>query len=275
MNEEIEYSVLMSVYYKEKPEWLDYAIRSMLDQTIKTNDFVIVKDGPLSIELDEIINNYKNEYPNLFNIVELKENVGLGQALKVGVEKCKNEWIARMDSDDYSIPTRCEKEIKKIKCNPNLDIVGSNIAEFIGNIDNVISYRILPNTNEEIYAYARRRCPFGHPSVMLRKSKVLEAGNYRKYHLVEDYDMWVRMIEKDAKCFNFSEVLVYMRVSEDFYKRRGGIKYLKSILKFKNELYKKGFYSTKDYIISSSAHIVMCLLPNNLRSFLYKKTLRK
>lgn len=275
MDEEINYSVLMSVYYKEKPEWLDYAIKSMLDQTVKTNDFVIVKDGHLNEELDEIIDNYIKEYPELFNVIELKENVGLGPALRIGVEKCKNEWIARMDSDDFSISTRCEKEINKIKSNPDLDIVGSDIAEFIGDINNVTSYRILPHTNEEIYKYARRRCPFGHPSVMLRKSKVLEAGNYRKYHLVEDYDMWARMIEKNAKCFNFNEVLVYMRVNEDFYKRRGGIKYLKTILEFKNELYKKGFYSIKDYIISSSAHIVMCLLPNNLRSILYKKTLRK
>lgn len=275
MDKEIKYSVLMSVYYKENPEWLDYAIRSMIDQTIRTDDFVIVKDGPLNNELNTVINIYIKEYPELFNIIELKENLGLGLALKAGVKACKNEWIARMDSDDYSIPTRCEKQLNKIKDNPNLDIIGSNIAEFIGNINNLTSYRILPHTNEAIYKYSRRRCPFGHPSVMLRKSKVLGAGNYRKYHLVEDYDLWVRMIEKNAQCYNFNEVLVYMRVNKDFYKRRGGIKYLKSILKFKNELYKKRFYSTSDYIISSSAHIVMCLLPNKIRSFLYKKTLRK
>ena len=179
-----------------------------------------------------------------------------------------------MDSDDYSIPTRCEKEIKKIIEDNTLDIIGSNIAEFIDDIKNVQAYRILPEKNDEIYKYARRRNPFGHPSVMLRKSKIIEAGNYREYYLCEDYDMWIRMIEKKARCYNIQDILVYMRVSKDFYKRRGGIKYLKSILKFKKEQYLKGFYSLKDFIISSSAHIIMCLLPNKLRDFLYRKILR-
>ena len=274
MEKKINYSVLMSVYYKENPEWLDIAIKSMIAQTFLTNDFVIIKDGPLTSELDSIISKYQRKYPDIFNIVALEKNVGLGPALKIGVENCKNEWIARMDSDDYSIPTRCEKEIKKIIEDNTLDIIGSNIAEFIDDIKNVQAYRILPEKNDEIYKYARRRNPFGHPSVMLRKSKIIEAGNYREYYLCEDYDMWIRMIEKKARCYNIQDVLVYMRVSKDFYKRRGGIKYLKSILKFKKEQYLKGFYSLKDFIISSSAHIIMCLLPNKLRDFLYRKILR-
>lgn len=274
MEKKINYSVLMSVYYKENPEWLDIAIKSMLAQTFLTNDFVIIKDGPLTSELDSVISKYQRKYPDIFNIVALEKNVGLGPALKIGVENCKNEWIARMDSDDYSIPTRCEKEIKKIIEDNTLDIIGSNIAEFIDDIKNVQAYRILPEKNDEIYKYARRRNPFGHPSVMLRKSKIIEAGNYREYYLCEDYDMWIRMIEKKARCYNIQDVLVYMRVSKDFYKRRGGIKYLKSILRFKKEQYLKGFYSLKDFIISSSAHIIMCLLPNKLRDFLYRKILR-
>lgn len=269
------YSVLMSVYYKEKPEWLDIAIRSMINQTIMTNDFVIVKDGPITEDLEKVIAKYKESYPEIFNIINLKENVGLGLALKIGIEKCKNELIARMDSDDFSISTRCEKQLEKFKENPQLDIIGSSIAEFIDSIDNVQAYRILPETDAEIKKFARRRNPFGHPSVMLRKSKVLEAGNYKPYYLCEDYDMWIRMIEKNAQCYNFKDILVYMRIGEDFYKRRGGIKYLKSILKFKKEQYKKGFFSRKDYIVSSVAHIVMCLLPNRIRDMLYKKILRR
>lgn len=133
----------------------------------------------------------------------------------------------------------------------------------------------MPETDEEIKKFARRRNPFGHPSVMLRKSKVLEAGNYRSYYLVEDYDMWIRMIEHGAKCYNFQEILVFMRISEDFYKRRGGLKYLKSILKFKKEQLHNGFYSKKDFVISSCAHIIMCLMPNKIRDLLYRKVLRK
>lgn len=270
-----KYSVLMSVYSKEKPEWLRDSIDSMLRQTVLCDEFVIVKDGPLNKELDEVIDKFEKSNPGLFKIIKLEKNVGLGPALKIGVEKCSNQLIARMDSDDFSIPTRCEKQLNKFNENENLDIVGSSIAEFIDDIENVQSYRLLPENDKEIKKFARRRNPFGHPSVMFKKSKVIEAGNYRSYYLVEDYDMWIRMIEKQANCYNFQEVLVYMRISNDFYKRRGGIKYLKSILKFKKEQLHKGFYSRKDYIISSTAHIVMCLLPNKVRDFLYRKVLRK
>lgn len=269
------YSVLMSVYYKENPEWFKISIDSMLNQTVFPSEFVVVEDGPLTDELNKIIEEYEKKYKNLFKIVKLKTNQGLGPALKIGVENCTNEYIARMDSDDYAIPTRCEKELKKINEGKGLDIVGSSIAEFIDNIKNIQAYRNLPETNKEIYKYAQRRNPFGHPSVMLRKSKVLEAGNYKKYYLCEDYDLWLRMIEKGAKCYNFKEILVYMRVSSDFYKRRGGLKYLKSILKFKTEQFKKNRFKLTDYIISSLASIVTCLCPNPIREFIYKKILRK
>lgn len=269
------YSVLMSVYYKENPEWLKISIDSMLNQTVFPSEFVVVEDGPLTDELNKVIEDYEKKYKNLFKIVKLKTNQGLGPALKIGVENCTNEYIARMDSDDYSIPTRCEKELKKICEVKSIDIVGSSIAEFIDSIENIQAYRILPETNKEIYEYAQRRNPFGHPSVMLRKSKVLEAGNYKKYYLCEDYDLWLRMIEKEANCYNFKEILVYMRVSSNFYKRRGGLKYLKSILKFKTEQFKKKRFKLTDYIISSFASIVTCLCPNIIREFIYKKILRK
>lgn len=270
-----KYSVLMSVYYKENPEWLRQSIESIINQTITTNDFVIVKDGSLTEDLNDIISEYCNKYPDIFHIIQLEKNMGLGPALAIGIKECKNELIARMDSDDIAIKERCEKQLAKFKENQELDIVGSNIAEFIDDIDNVQAYRILPETNEEIQKYAKRRNPFGHPSIMFKKTKVLEAGNYRSYYLCEDYDMWIRMIEKGAKCYNFQEVLVYMRIGKDFYKRRGGIKYLKSILKFKKEQYKKGFYSFKDYFVTSGTSFIICLAPNFIREIFYKRILRK
>ena len=198
----------------------------------------------------------------------------MGPALAIGIEACKNEWIARMDSDDISRVDRIEKEYKVIN-EENIDIVGSNIAEFTDSIENIKAIRKLPEKDEEIKKFAKRRNPFGHPSVMLKKEKVLEAGNYRSYYLCEDYDMWIRMIQIGVKCYNIQENLVYMRISEDFYKRRGGLKYLNSILKFKFEQLKNGFYKIDDFIISSMASIVVCLLPNNLRDYIYKKVLRK
>ena len=269
------YSVLMSVYYKESPDCLKESIDSALKQSVPCSEFVIVKDGPLTDELDKVIDEYVKEYQGLFNVVSLEKNKGLGLALKEGVLQCHNELIARFDSDDISVESRCEKQLEEFKKNPNLDMIGSNHIEFIDTIDNISSYKKLPVTDEEIKKYARRRNPFSHSALMYKKSKVLEAGNYRSYYYLEDYDLWVRMIQNDCVCENIDEYLSYVRVSKDLYKRRGGIKYLKSILKFKKELYKNGFYSFKDYIISSGTHMIVCLMPGSIRQFTYKKLLRK
>ena len=270
----VDYSILMSVYYKDNPEWLRIAIDSMLNQTIKTNDFVIVEDGPLTKELEDVILEYKKKYNNIFQVIKLEENQGLGPALAIGVNKCQNELIARMDADDYSIPERIEKEMKIIE-EKNVDMVGSYIAEFTDDIENVQAYRELPIEHKNIINYSKKRNPFGHPSMIIKKSKVLEAGNYRKYHLVEDYDMWIRMFKVNATAYNIPEVLVYMRISKDFYRRRGGIKYLKSILRFKKEQYKTGYYKTQDFFASSITSCIVCLMPNLLREIIYKKMLRK
>lgn len=270
-----KYSVLMSVYYKEKPEWLDYSIDSMLKQTIFPDEFVLVEDGPLTPELDSVVEKYVKKYPKLFNIVKIKKNGGLGPALKKGVEACSNEYIARMDSDDYSVPNRIEKQFEIFKKDPELGLVGTNVSEFINNIDNVVCDVILPEKNNEIIKFSKKRNPFRHPSVMFKKSDVLKAGNYREYYLCEDYDMWVRMIRSGCKCYNIQEILVYMRISEDFYKRRGGIKYLKSINRFKKEQFKLGYFTRAEYLKSIIPHAVVCLMPNFMRDWIYRNLLRK
>ena len=269
------YSVLMSVYFKENPEWFDYSIQSMLNQTIKCNEFVIVADGQLTDKLNEIIKKYQTKYPKIFKIVRLKKNVGLGPALKKGVENCTNEYIARMDSDDYSFPERIEEELKIFIKHPEYDIVGCNVSEFINDINNPISDVILPEKHEDIVKFSKKRNPFRHPTVIFKKSSIIKAGNYREYYLCEDYDMWIRLIKQNCKCYNLQKKYVYMRISQDFYKRRGGIKYLKSILKFKKEQLHTGYFTKKEYLVSSIPHIIVCLLPNFLRDFIYRKLLRK
>lgn len=275
MKEKINYTVLMSVYKKEKPEWLETSIKSMLDQTEKPNEFLIIEDGPLTIELENVINKYFELFPTLFKVIKIKENGGLGPALNLGVINSKNEIIVRMDSDDYSIPTRCERELDIIRNNKDIDIIGSCVGEFVDRPENVISYRNVPETHKEILNFSKRRNPFAHPSVLVKKSKIIAAGNYQSYPYCEDYDLWTRMIQNGAKCYNIQSNLVFMRISADFYARRGGVKYLKSILKFKKELYNKKYCSLKDYIISSFASAVVCVMPNKIRDLVYKKMLRK
>lgn len=270
-----KYSVLMSVYYKEKPEWLDYAIDSMFKQTIFPDEFVLVEDGPLNIELEKTIEKWKSQYKNIFKVIKLEKNVGLGPALKKGILECKNEFIARMDSDDYSLPNRIEEQFKIFKKYPYLGLVGTNVEEFENTIDNINCHVVLPENHNQICKFSKKRCPFRHPTLLYKKSEVLNAGNYREFYLCEDYDLYVRMIRNGCKCYNIQTPLVYMRIGKDFYKRRGGWRYMKTILKFKNEQLKTGYFSFLDYTISTIPHIIVCLFPNSLRDWIYRNLLRK
>ena len=270
-----EYSVLMSVYYKEKPEWLENSIKSMLDQTIYPSEFVIVEDGMLPEELENVIVKYEKEYPTLFKIIRLEKNSGLGIALSIGIEKCEYEYIARMDSDDYSCPDRIEKQFRIFEKYPELGLVGTNVEEFEGDINNISCHVVLPEMHNEIYKFSKKRCPFRHPSLLYKKSEVLKAGNYREFYLCEDYDLYVRMLRSGCNCYNIQEPLVFMRIGKDFYKRRGGIKYMNTILKFKNEQLKIGYFSFADYLKSTIPHIIVCLMPNAFRDYIYRNFLRR
>lgn len=272
----LKYTVLMSVYYKEKPEYLSLSIESMLNQTVKPDEFIIVKDGPLTTELDEVINNFVTAYPKMFNIIVNETNLGLGPALAKGIENSKNELIARMDSDDYVVSTRCEKQLEKFREDPKLGMVGSYEAEFVDTVDNVISIHRVPSENDEIERFMHRRCSVLHPTVMYKKSAVLKSGNYQSVLLYEDYDLFARMVlEYHIKSYNIPEPLYYIRTSEDFFKRRGGIKYAKTVLKFKWGQYRKGYMLLMDFCISGLGQAFVCVLPNSLRKSFYMKFLRK
>lgn len=273
-----QYSVLMAVYHKEHPEYLRLAVQSMIDQTIKPDEFILVKDGPLTDELESIIDFYVKKYEGLFTVITNEVNMGLGPALRKGVEASKNELIARMDSDDYCVPERCERQLMEFEKDPVLGMVGSYEVEFIDWIDNVVSIHKVPEFNDAIKKFMRRRCAVLHPTVIFKRSEVLKAGNYQKesiYAVYEDYDLFARMIfDIGVKCYNIPENLYYIRTSEDFFERRGGKKYAITVLRFKWSLFKKGNMSLWDFIISGLGQAFVCLLPNGLRKKFYLKFLR-
>lgn len=270
-----DYSVLMAVYKNDNSEYLKISIDSMLNQTIKTNDFVIVKDGKLTKELDKVIDDYTNKFPNIFNVICLENNVGLGEALSIGIMECKNELIARMDSDDYSFPNRIEKELELLSNNPKVDLVGTESFEFTEDAHKPIQYNKYPTNHDDIVKYAHSRNPYSHPSVVFKKSKVISSGNYQAVHLCEDYDLWIRMIQNGCICANVDEYLIGVRISDDFFKRRSGLKYVKSINNLMKRNMKNGFFTLKDYIKNMFIRSIVYLMPNSLRSFIYKKFLRK
>lgn len=264
-----KYSVLMSVYYKEKPEYLQQSIESILDQTAPTDDFVLVCDGPLTAELDSVIAQY-----NTIHVVRLKENGGLGRALNEGMRHCQNDLIARMDSDDISRLDRCERELKIFKTHPEVDIVSGTIEEFITSPDEVYSRRVLPETSTEIVEFAKKRNPFNHPAVMYRKSAVEAAGGYKDFYLLEDYFLWVRMLLNGSKGYNIQEPVLWMRAGNDLYKRRGGEKHFASEKKLFSYMLDKKFITKSEYTKAVVTRGVGALIPNGVRGFLYKRVLR-
>ena len=268
------YSVLMSVYYKEQPEYLRQAINSMMNQTIRTDDFVLICDGPLTPELDQVINIFKKNYPRLFHVVRLEKNVGLGKALNLGVRECKNELIARMDSDDISVIDRCESQIKLFVENPSLDICSGSIAEFEKDIQNITGIRKLPSQNEALKKYAKKRNPINHMAVMFQKKAVLSAGNYQDLAGAEDYYLWIRMMMMGSVFANSDKILVYARTDNGMILRRGGLRYIKNIFKLQLILKKMKFITTYEYINNCLIRCGIALLPPRIRQCFYANRLR-
>lgn len=273
----MHYSVLMSVYVKEKPEYLKKSLESMAAQTVKPKEIVLVEDGPLTQELYSVIESFKQsskENAEMLRVIPLEKNVGLGNALNIGVEKCRCELIARMDTDDIAKPDRCEKQLKAFENDPELDICGTFIEEFEGSTDNIVSVRKLPCEHEEILSFAKKRNPFNHMTVMYKKDAVLKAGNYREINLFEDYYLWARMLVNGAKTHNVGECLVYARVGSDMMKRRGGFAYWKKIVRGRKKIMDTGFIGWGIFLSVICVQFVFCVVPVSLRDKLYKKFLR-
>lgn len=271
----MKYSVLMSIYCKVDTEFIKESLNSVINQTLKPDEILIVKDGTLTKEQEDLLELFNKKYKGLFNFITFEKNMGPGYAYEYALKKCKNEFVTLMDSDDVCDLTKNEKEVKFLVKNKDIDMVGSNCFEFKSEKTNILSYRQMPEKPDEIVKFAKKRCPLIQPTVMFRKDKILAAGGYKEGRIAEDWDLYIRTIQNGSKLYNLQEPLLYCRVNDDFYKRRGGVKYLKTILEFKKKQYKNGFFSFSDYMISSISHIISCLAPNFVRAFLYRKVLRK
>lgn len=264
----------MSVYYKEKPEFLRQSMMSIFDQTVPTNDFVLVCDGKLTDGLNNVIDEMKDKFGDVLNVVRLPQNVGLGNALNEGIKHCKNDLVARMDSDDISYSNRCEKQLEIFQSN-KVDIVSGTVEEFVSTPDDVYAKRILPQKNEEIISFAKKRNPFNHPCVMYRREAVQNAGSYKDFYLLEDYYLWIRMLMNGSVGYNIQEPILWMRTGNGMYKRRSGLKYAKSQIKLLNFMKNNGFISIWQYLKSAVVRMGSSVSPNFLRRFMYKKVLRK
>ena len=269
-----KFSVLMSIYKKEKPEYLKQALDSLLNQTLLPDEILIVKDGLLTPELDKTLDEYAVKNKTI-KFLEFEKNRGLGLALRDGVVACKNEIIARMDTDDISKPDRFKKQLNYLSQHPDITLLGTWIEEFDKDPNIPKSNSILPITYEEILKFAKRRNPFRHVSVIFKKSAVIDSGNYRHFLWFEDYDLWIRMLKKGYKAANLPEVLLSVREDKKMYERRGGWQYSKQDIKFERFLLKIGYINFFEFLTNIIIRGSVRLLPNNIRKFIYSNILRK
>ena len=275
MSEQINnYSVLMSVYDKEKPEYLRQAIDSILDQTYKTDQFVIVEDGRLNDALYKVLDHYTTEYPELICRLPLEHNYGLGIALDRGLEICRNNLVARMDSDDISVKDRCEKQMKLFSDNPSLSIVSGCIAEFVDDVSNVVSIRNVPERHEAIRRQMRTRSAFNHPAVMYKKSEVILSGGYGKLKRKQDHDLFSRMMNNGCRAYNIQDVILYFRADKENLRRRKSWTNCNSYMKAQWNMFRRHECSLKDLLYVDFAQLFFFIAPCSLVEMVTRNHLR-
>jgi glycosyltransferase involved in cell wall biosynthesis len=268
------FSLTLSVYKNDNPEYFEIAINSILNQSIPPDEIVLTIDGPIPDILDNIINIYKSKIQCL-NIIRLSQNRGLGIAHQIGVEHCTNSLIAMMDSDDISVPDRFEKQLKYFEKNKDVDVIGGYISEFIDNIENTVGIRNVPLNDVDIKKYLKKRCPLNHMTVMFKKESVLKSGSYQDWYFNEDYYLWCRMLLNGCKFGNIPAVLVYVRVGNDMYKRRGGWRYFRSEAKLQLFMLNNKIINVYEYLINILIRfIIQIIMPNRVRGFIFRNLMR-
>lgn len=268
-----KFSVLLPVYFKDSPEHLAECLRSVEAQTRAADEILIVKDGPLGDDLETVIAAYSASLPIV--PLELPKNRGLGEALKIGVESCRFDIVARMDADDICAVERFEREVGFLESHPEVDALSGAIREFHTDPSACISERRLPIEHASIRAFAKRRCPLNHMAVAFRKAAVLAAGNYRLQLVGEDYDLWVRMLLNGSILHNLEDILVFARCGNGMQKRRGSFRYLRSESSLFWRFRSLGFLSTFEALCNIGLRVPARLLPASIRAVFYRRFVRK
>lgn len=262
----------MSFYRKDNPEYLEQAFQSLSDQSYPATEIVLIQDGEIGDELDKVIADWETKLPirKLIN----EENLGLGLSLKKGLESCTYELVARMDADDICHPERFSKQVQFMEDNPEISVVGSWIAEFSSSPDDIKSYRKLPSDHSDLFDFAKMRCPLNHPTVMYRRSVILNVGGYQDFRFQQDYHLWGRILNAGHKIANIPEPLLYMRVDENLFNRRGGVNYFQIENQVQRTFLEIGFINRAEYIRNFVIRGSVRLIPNSIRKTFYQLFLR-
>jgi hypothetical protein len=265
-----EFSLLMSVWAGDDPDFLEAAFRSVVhDQTRPPDDVVLVQDGPVSPALAERIADLIASSPSKAQVLALDANVGLGVALDQGMAACAHDIVARMDADDIALPHRFEVQVAIVEA--GVDLVGSALLEFGVDPTDIVGRRVPPLEPGEIVRYARFHQPFNHPTVVYRRTAVEGAGGYRHLALMEDYLLFAKMIQLGCKVANVEEPLVLYRVGAGAYARRGGVALLKSEWRLQRTLHDLGFTNRAQFARNVVIRGGYRLVPEAIRKAAYRR----
>ena len=260
-----KFSVLLAVYYKEKPENLRDSLSSIENQTLKAEEIVLIKDGELTEDLEMVIIDYSKRIP--LKVFGYKENKGLAYALNFGLSRCTYEIVMRADSDDICLPTRFEKQFNFLQKNKCLAVISSWIEERF-DISKTGVIKKLPLTHDEIVKYSKKRNPINHPATAFRKSIILKVGGYPNL-FPEDYALWLILLKKNYQFSNINEVLVIMRTDEDFLQRRG-VDFLKGEIRIIQFQKKLGLINGFEMLFNVMARTILRVLPIKIKKIIYK-----
>jgi glycosyltransferase involved in cell wall biosynthesis len=267
-----KFSVLMSVYYKEKASNLNQCLESLANQTLPANEVVIVKDGALNDDLNQALELWIDKLP--LKIVGYNENKGLAYALNYGLQYCSYELVARMDSDDICLHDRFEKQIGFMENNQDIALLSGYISEFNDIPNDILSIRKVPIGYKEIVKSLKKRNAFNHMTIMFKKSAIFSVNGYQKLDGFEDHDLWIRLVQAGLKVNNIPEILVYVRIGNNMIDRRAGFNYLKKEIIFFNKQRKSSFISSIEFIIFLTLRVPVRLLPPRFLAVIYRHFLR-
>lgn len=278
-----EFSVSMCVYGGDNAAHFDAALSSIIEQTLKPTEIVLTVDGPIPESIEAVINKYQQTMNGsiAFKVIRLEKNVGHGEARRVCFDNCACGLIALMDADDLSVPDRFQKQIQYFAEHPGVSVVGGYITEFITAVDPTdvsqkAGSRIVPETDEDIKQYMKKRCPMNQVTVMFMKDDVAEVGGYIDWYCEEDYYLWIRLALAGKQIGNIPENLVNVRVGEEMYQRRGGLKYFKSEAKLQRYMLSNSIISFPRYLVNICERLaVQVLMPNKVRGWVFQKLARE
>ncbi|RNE59094.1 glycosyltransferase [Cryobacterium tepidiphilum] len=269
------FSLLLPIYAADKPAYFAKAFTSSVnDQSRKPAEVVLVQDGPIGEELQAEVARMIDSSSVPVNHVVLPQNVGLARALTEGLEHCHNDIVARMDADDIALPHRFEVQIPAL-VDRGLDLVGSGLFEFAGDVGTILATRTPPVGADRIRAVARFRDPFNHPTVVYRKSAVERAGGYLDLGLMEDYWLFGRMVQANCVVDNVAEPLVMYRVNDGAYARRGGWAQLRAEVQLQHRFRRSGFTTRTQWLRNVAVRGGYRLVPERIRRAAYRRIIAR